>query len=61
MSNQYLLFRLESQLGEKPLVLTSLVSLLKGLSDGLLGLLKGLNVQSVSGWNQVVVVDDLAE
>ena len=73
---QYFLFRLESQLGEKPPVLTSLVSLLKGLSDDLLGLLtlrwlleslsrdnglEGLNVQSVSGWKQVVVVDDLDE
>ena len=59
--NQYFLFRLESQLGEKPLVLTGLVSLLKGLSDDLLGLLEGLNVQSVSGWKQVVVVEDLDE
>ena len=48
--NQYFLFRLESQLGEKPPVLTSLVSLLKGL-----------NVRSVSGWKQVAVVDDLDE
>ena len=59
--NQYFLFRLESQLSEKPLVLTSLVSLFKDLSDDLLGLLEGLNVQSVSGWKQVAVVDDLDE
>ena len=37
------------------------MSLLKGLSDDLLGLLEGLNVQSVSGWKQVVVVEDLDE
>ena len=59
--NQYFLFRLESQLGEKSLVLTGFVSLPKGLSDDLLGPFEGLNVQSVSGWKQVVVVDDLAE
>ena len=59
--HQHFLFRLESQLGEKPLVLTGPVSLLKDLSDDLLGLLEGLNVQSVSGWKQVVVVDDLDE
>ena len=44
-----------------PLVLTGFVSPLKGLSDDLLGLLEGLNVQSVSGWKQVAVVDDLDE
>ena len=59
--NRYFLFRLESQLGENPLVLTGFVSPLKGLSDDLLGLLEGLNVQSVFGWKQVAVVDDLDE
>ena len=59
--HQYFLFRLESQLGEKSLVLTGFVSLPKGLSDDLLGPFEGLNVQSVSGWKQMVVVDDLAE
>lgn len=67
---------LEVQLGEEPLVLTSLVSFFKGLLDNLLGFftlrwffesfggdhrLEGLNVQSVSGWQQVVVVDNLDE
>ena len=61
MSINIFCFVSESQLGEKPLVLTGLVSLLKGLSDDLLGLFEGLNVQSVSGWKQMVVVDDLAE
>ena len=37
------------------------MSLLKDLSDDLLGPFEGLNVQSVSGWKQVVVVEDLDE
>ena len=40
---------------------TYILSLPKGLSDDLLGPFEGLNVQSVSGWKQMVVVDDLAE
>lgn len=70
------LFSLEVQLSEEPLVLTSLVSFFKGLLDNLLGFfslgwffesfgrndaLEGFNVQSVSSWQQVVVVDDLDE
>lgn len=68
--------KLEVQLREKPLVLTGLVSLLKSLLDDLLGLLtlswlleslggdnglERLDIQSVSGWEQVVVVDGLDE
>lgn len=68
--------KLEVQLREKPLVLTGLVSLLKSLLDDLLGLLtlswlleslggdnglERLDIQSVSGWEQVVVVDGLNE
>lgn len=69
--------RLESELGEEPLVLARLVSLLKGLLDGLLGVLSesglseglgannvlevGAEVQGVSSGHHVVVVDDLDE
>lgn len=67
---------LESQLREEPLVLTSLVSFFESLLDDLLGFftlgwffesfgrdngLEGLNIQGVSGWKQVVVVDGLDE
>ena len=66
--------RLEVEFREEPLVLTGLVLLLQGLSDNLLGLLllgwllqglwgdsvlERLNVQGVSGWHHVVVVDQL--
>lgn len=65
---------LEVELLEEPLVLTGLVLLLQSLSHNLLGffflgwlgqciggdgVLKRLNVQRVSGWHQVVVVDGL--
>lgn len=68
------LFSLEVQLSEEPLVLTSLVSFFKGLLDNLLGFfslrwffkgfsgdstLEGFNIQGVSGWQQMVVVDNL--
>lgn len=68
--------RLEVEGGEEPLVLTGLVLFLQGLSDDLLGLLllrwllqslrgdsvlERLNVKRVSGWHQVVVVDQLDE
>lgn len=68
--------RLESEFGEEPLVLTSLVLFLQNLLDNLLGFLflgwldqglwgdsglERLNVQGVSGWHQVVVVDQLDE
>ena len=70
------LFSLEVQLSEEPLVLTSLMSFFKGLLDNLLGFfslrwffesfsgyyaLESFNIQGVSGWQQVVVVDDLDE
>lgn len=67
---------LESELGKEPLVLTGLVLLLQSLLDNLLGffflgwlsqciwgngVLEVLNVQRVSCWHQVVVVDQLDE
>lgn len=67
---------LEVELLEEPLVLTGLVLLFQSLSHNLLGLfslrwlvqcirgnsvLERLNVQRVSSWHQVVVVDDLHE
>lgn len=66
--------RLEVELGEKPLVLASLMLFLQCLLDNLLGLfslgwlaqgvggdrvLEGLHVQRVSGGHQVVVVHQL--
>lgn len=68
--------RLEVEFGEEPLVLTGLVLLFQGLSDNLLGLLllgwllqglwgdsvlERLDVQGVSCWHQVVVVDQFDE
>lgn len=62
--------------GEEPSVLAGGVTLLEGLLDGLLGVLtlgnllesigrdnalKSLQLESVTGWHQVVVVDDLDE
>ncbi len=62
--------------GEEPAVLAGGVTLLKGLLDGLLGVLtlgnfleslggdgslKTLELESVASWHQVVVVDDLDE
>lgn len=62
--------------GEEPAVLAGGVTLLKGLLDGLLGVLtlgnlleglgrdrslKTLKLESVAGWHQVVVVDHLDE
>jgi len=67
---------LKSELLEEPLVLSGLVSLFEGLLDRgscsslLGGVLKGLlvdvllvdgDVDRVSGWHNVVVVDDLDE
>lgn len=66
---------LEAQLAEEPLVLSSIVSLLKDLLDGLAGsnalrwLLEGfggdhgleLDIEGISGGHEVVVVDDLHE
>lgn len=66
--------RLEVEFGEEPLVLAGLVLLFQSLLDNLLGffslgwlrqgvwgdsVLERLNVQRVSGWHQVVVVDQL--
>lgn len=68
--------RLEVEFGEEPLVLTGLVLFFQSLLDNLLGFLllgwlnqgvwsdgslEGLNIQGVSGWHQVVVVDQLDE
>ena len=68
--------KLEVEFGEKPLVLAGPVFFfqslldkrlgflfLRGLNQGLVGdgALEGLNVQGVSGWHQVVVVDQLDE
>lgn len=68
--------RLEVEFGEEPLVLTGLVLFFQSLLDNLLGFLflrwlnqrvwgdsslERLNVQGVSGWHQVVVVDQLDE
>jgi hypothetical protein len=65
-----------TQWGEEPAVLARGVSLLQSLLDGLLGVLtlgnllegiggdntlQALQLKSVSGWHQVVVVDDLDE
>lgn len=68
--------RLEVKFGEEPLVLTGLVLFFQSLLDNLLGFLflrwlnqrvwgdsslERLNVQGVSGWHQVVVVNQLDE
>lgn len=68
--------RLEVKFGEEPLVLTGLVLLFQSLLNNLLGFkflrwlnqrvwgdssLERLNVQGVSGWHQVVVVNQLDE
>lgn len=68
--------RLEVEFGEEPLVLTGLVLFFQSLLDNLLGflllgwlnqgiwsnsILERLNVQGVSGWHQVVVVNQLDE
>lgn len=68
--------RLEVKFGKEPLVLTGLVLFFQDLLDNLLGLLllgwlnqrlwgdsslEWLSVQGVSGWHQVVVVDQLDE
>ncbi|SGZ51696.1 CIC11C00000003486 [Sungouiella intermedia] len=68
--------RLEVEFGEEPLVLTGLMLFFQSLLDNLLGffslgwlvqgvwgdnVLERLNVQRVSGWHQVVVVDQLDE
>lgn len=65
---------LEVEFGEEPLVLTGLVFLFQSLLDNLLGFfflgglfqglgadstLEGVNIQGVSCWHQVVVVDQL--
>lgn len=68
--------RLEVEFGEEPLVLTGLVLFFQSLLNNLLSFfslgwlgqgvwgdsgLERLNVQRVSGWHQVVVVDQLDE
>jgi len=68
--------RSKSQWGEEPPVLSADVSLLERLLDGLLGVLslrnllecvvgddtlEALELKSVTGWHDVVVVDDLDE
>lgn len=68
--------RLEVEFGEEPLVLTGLVLFFQSLLDNLLSffslgwlrqgvwgdsVLERLNVQRVSSWHQVVVVDQLDE
>lgn len=68
--------RLEVEFGEEPLVLAGLVLFFQSLLDNLLsffslgwlrqgvwgdGVLERLDVQRVSGWHQVVVVDQLDE
>lgn len=70
------IMRLEVEFGEEPLVLTGLMLFFQSLLDNLLGffslrwlvqgvwgdsVLERLNVQRVSGWHQVVVVDQLDE
>lgn len=68
------IMRLEVEFGEEPFVLTGLMLFFQSLLDNLLGffslgwlaqgvwgdgVLERLNVQRVSGWHQVVVVDQL--
>lgn len=76
LNTSFFFVSLEVKLGEEPLVLASLVLLLKSLLDLLLGLfslgwllegvggnngLEGVEFESVTSWHQMVVVDDLDE